>query len=145
MKEKIIEEIIHSNHSPVNVEYLFCDFLDETYSFKEVGGPFEHMTPSSVLREMDPTWYRTGIADYEDDLVENQDYLRLGDDIFHPSAKEEYEELVDKLANVEVYYLGKDKVIEKLTGWYYSHCLEDEKAIGPFSTEEEAWQKAANE
>lgn len=44
----------------------FRDMLDECYSFKGVGGPFEHMLPSCVLEEMDPVAFRCGVNDFED-------------------------------------------------------------------------------
>jgi hypothetical protein len=52
--------------------------LDEVYDFKAVGGPFEYMLPSRVLKEMDPTGYRCGCNDYIDSLdtyeVEGETY-----------------------------------------------------------------------
>lgn len=47
-------------------ESLFDDMLDEIYGFESVGGPFEYMTPSAVLKTCDPIAYRCGISDYMD-------------------------------------------------------------------------------
>jgi hypothetical protein len=40
--------------------------LNDCYSFAKVGGPFEHMQPSEVLKECDPTAYRCGFNDWLD-------------------------------------------------------------------------------
>lgn len=48
----------------VDRESQFDDMLDECYSFASVGGPFASMSPSSVLKEVDPTAYRCGVNDY---------------------------------------------------------------------------------
>ncbi len=50
----------------VDVEARFDSMIDESYDFSKVGGPFEHMSPSRVLREMDPTAHRCGVADFSD-------------------------------------------------------------------------------
>lgn len=51
---------------PADREARFDAILDESYSFKDVGGPFTYMQPSQVLKEMDPTAYRCGVNDMED-------------------------------------------------------------------------------
>lgn len=58
---RIVEEC-----KPVDREAAFDAMLDECYSFKKVGGPFEWMLPSRVLQEMDPTAYRCGVNDFAD-------------------------------------------------------------------------------
>ncbi len=55
-----------ANCTPVDIEVAFDEMLRETYSFASVGGPFDMMDPATVLREMDPTAYRCGCADWAD-------------------------------------------------------------------------------
>lgn len=69
MKSEIIkrlEQYISDECKAIDREKAFDDMLDECYSFEKVGGPFEYMSPSAVLKEMDPTGYRCGVNDYED-------------------------------------------------------------------------------
>lgn len=57
---------IKANCTPIDREARFDQMLDEVYDFKSVGGPFAHMVPSQVLKEMDPTAYRCGVNDHMD-------------------------------------------------------------------------------
>ncbi len=87
----------------VDVEERYCSMIDECYSFEKVGGPFESMTPSRVLKEVDPIAYRCGLGDYgdsDDNLVE------IGDDYYEidevETAKEGFlNELRAELAEAE--------------------------------------------
>ncbi len=64
-----LHERIASECNAVDTEALYAAMLDEAYSFEEVGGPFEHLQPSRVLKEMSPTDWRCGVADYSDSLA----------------------------------------------------------------------------
>lgn len=57
---------IKDNCTAIDREARFDQMLDDCYSFEDVGGPFAHMVPSQVLKEMDPTAYRCGVNDYMD-------------------------------------------------------------------------------
>lgn len=61
-----LEAHITAECSAIDREARFDEMLDECYSFDSVGGPFAHMSPSRVLKEMDPIAYRCGVNDYED-------------------------------------------------------------------------------
>lgn len=63
LTDKITAEL-----TPVDREAAFDSMLDESYSFDAVGGPFTYMTPSSVLKEMDPIAYRCGVNDFADGM-----------------------------------------------------------------------------
>ena len=60
------ESRIESDCKPVDMEQRFRDMLDECYTFDKVGGPFAYMSPSRVLKEVDPTAFRCGVNDYAD-------------------------------------------------------------------------------
>jgi len=65
--ENVIERLvahIQAECSIVDRQAQFDDMLDECYSFDSVGGPFACMSPSSVLKEVDPVAYRCGVNDY---------------------------------------------------------------------------------
>lgn len=57
---------VTSECTAIDREAHFDSMLDECYTFEKVGGPFEYMTPSRVLKEMDPTAYRCGVNDFAD-------------------------------------------------------------------------------
>lgn len=75
--EKLIEHVV-SECSAIDIEKRYNDTLNEIYSFESVGGPFEHMQPSDVLKEMDPTAYRCGMADWSD----GESYTEIGSDYY---------------------------------------------------------------
>lgn len=52
--------------SQIDWESRFDEMLDDCYSFEKVGGIFATMSPSRVLKEVDPIAYRCGVNDYED-------------------------------------------------------------------------------
>lgn len=76
MQNEIIAKLIsyvESECSAVDQEKQYDDMLDEIYSFDSVGGPFGSMSPSRVLKEVDPIAYRCGMNDYygtDDSYVE---------------------------------------------------------------------------
>lgn len=84
--------------SVFDIEAAFDDCLDECYSFKDVGGPFACMTPSRVLREIDPTAHRCGANDYADSLSKDGEITEINGDWFRTEEAEvARSELVDEL------------------------------------------------
>ena len=78
----------------VDREERFDALLDDCYDFSKVGGPFEHMSPSTVLKECDPIAYRCGVNDYAD----GEGWLEIGGDYYESSDVEEAREsFVDEL------------------------------------------------
>lgn len=77
LNARIIDEI-----SAIEADKSYDEMLDECYSLKSVGGPFEYMSASTVLREVDPTAYRCGYSDYVDSQgwIEFDDGYREHDD-----------------------------------------------------------------
>lgn len=53
-----------------NIEKQYCEFLDESGMISI--GTLEYL-PSEVLREVDPTAYRVGLADYSSFYGEEDD------------------------------------------------------------------------
>lgn len=64
--------------------------LDELYSFGSVGGPFAHMSPSEVLKEVDPTAYRCGYNDWLDGELRH-----------NPSGFDGYEEAEERVSEAQ--------------------------------------------
>jgi hypothetical protein len=91
-----------SECTPIDREARFDGMLDDCYSFDSIGGPFANMSPSSVLKECDPTAYRCGVNDYADGEgwieIEGSDYD--SDDV--EKAREEFmDEMRSELADLE--------------------------------------------
>lgn len=61
---KMIRTQLKQDAKPYDMDSAYREMLDDCYSFKSVGGPFEHMSPSGVLETMDPTWFRCELNDY---------------------------------------------------------------------------------
>jgi hypothetical protein len=76
--EQLIEHV-QSECSAIDQEKLFDAMLNDSYSFEMVGGPFESMLPSEVLKEVDPTAYRVGIADY---FGASDDYFEIENELY---------------------------------------------------------------
>lgn len=57
---------VTSECNAIDREERFDAMLDECYSFNSVGGPFACMSPSSVLKEYDPTAYSCEVNDWAD-------------------------------------------------------------------------------
>lgn len=96
-----LEAFITDALAPANMEEAYDDMLDDIYSFEKVGGPFETMLPSRVLKEVDPIAYRCGLADYSSEEtyeVDGNEYLRHEVD----RKKEEFcEQIRNEIADLE--------------------------------------------
>lgn len=82
MKHRSLPQILKDDYKTVNVEKEFKEWYDETYSFDKIGGPFQYMSPSSVLQEIEPTSYdqayldwldQCGYAEYDGDFYRQED------------------------------------------------------------------------
>jgi len=95
----------------INSEKAYDAMIDECYSFKSVGGPFEYMSPSRVLAECMPTDYRCGLVDYVDS--QSDCWVEIGGEHYEThavdEAKEEFiDELRAELTKLESSYEGTD-------------------------------------
>ncbi len=79
--QKFTEWMSDQSIKAVDVEKSYDDMLNELYSFKDVGGPFEYMEPAKVLKEVSPTDYRVGVSEHDDYLVDSG-YKRFENEIY---------------------------------------------------------------
>jgi hypothetical protein len=84
---------IRRNVAMVDVERLYDQMLDNTYSFDAVGGPFQYLQPSRVLAQADETAYLCGLADYQDSLAQERDYVEIDGDLY---AVDDIEEALEE-------------------------------------------------
>jgi predicted ribosome quality control (RQC) complex YloA/Tae2 family protein len=97
-----LEQHIADECTRIDREARFDDMLDECYSFEKVGGPFEYMSPSRVLKEVDPIAYRCGVDDYED----SEEWVEINGDYYErrdaEKAKEDFiESLESEITDLE--------------------------------------------
>jgi predicted nucleic acid-binding Zn-ribbon protein len=82
---------------PDSCEEQYCEMLDEQGDI-EIGNIT--LTPSDVLRKMDPIAYRTGLSDYVDvlDIDNDPSYNELKEELSDlEDDKERSEELIEEL------------------------------------------------
>ena len=95
MAVRTIERILADEFTTVDMECAFDSMLDELYSFESIGGPFESMSPSHVLKEVDPVKYNVCLADF----VDNEDFVNVGSDCYtradYDAAEEIHESELD--------------------------------------------------
>lgn len=92
---KSLIDYVTEQVEPIDQEAQFDSMLDECYSFEKVGGIFSNMSPSRVLKEVDPTAYRCGINDY---FGCNEDLFEIGSDYYDTDEIEKARtEFVDQL------------------------------------------------
>lgn len=95
---KDLEESIENFEiDPDSCEEQYCEMLDEQGDI-EIGNIT--LTPSDVLRKMDPIAYRTGLSDYVDvlDIDNDPSYNELKEELSDlEDDKERSEELIEEL------------------------------------------------
>ena len=99
---------VKEDGQPRDMDSAYRETLDEIYSFKSVGGPFEHMQPSRVLENEDPTAFRCGFNDY----LDSEEVTEIGDEYFDSKELEDIREQVADALDSEITELEEE--IEEL-------------------------------
>lgn len=93
----IIQELhdkVKEDLTPLEVNSMYDDMLDECYDLSEVGGPFSHMLASKVLGECDPIAYRCGFTDW----LDSERFYEVDGEYYHGTDLERIkDELIDEL------------------------------------------------
>ncbi len=90
-----LEAFIAEELTAPDLESIYDSILDDIYSFEKVGGPFETMLPSRVLKEVDPIAYRCGLNDWAD-----QDFMEVnGESYWKEEVDRKKEEFLDNIRN----------------------------------------------
>ena len=87
MKLELIK-ILFDNFDTVDIDDEFDRYLNETYSFGDVGGPYVYLIPSTVLKKCSPVDYDC----YQVDWLDEQDYIEY--EGYH-WKKADYEEALE--------------------------------------------------
>jgi len=64
------KQLIQNELNAVDLEEIYSDALDDIYGVIEIAGIRGYLT-SRVLKEIDPTAFRVGMADYIDSLEQD--------------------------------------------------------------------------
>ena len=89
---------VKEDGQPRDMDAAYREMLDECYSFKAVGGPFDCMQPSRVLENEDPTAYRCGFSDY----LGSGQVTEIGDEYFDSKELEDIREQVADALDSEI-------------------------------------------
>lgn len=81
--ETLIAARVAAELDHFDTEEMYDRMIDEAYDFAQVGGPFERMQPSAVLKEMDATAYRCGHNDYVDSLSRDREYEEIDGELYN--------------------------------------------------------------
>lgn len=100
-QEEKLAKCVLDELTPIDMHERYDEMLDECYSFESVGGIFASMSPSRVLKEMDPTAYRCGFNDWIDgELGETVETVEgIDDDQYYD--KDEVDEIRERLEDEE--------------------------------------------
>ena len=91
-----LEQKIADDLDTIDRESRFDEMMNELYSFDAIGGPFQHMEPARVLKEIDPVAYRCGVNDYAD----GEEWIEVaGENYDAGEVDEKRDELIEELEN----------------------------------------------
>jgi hypothetical protein len=135
-REQYLEERIYDEHDYIDVEEATIEMLNETYSFKQIGGPFTYMSAGDVLKEYDYTAFREEVNNYQDHMIRNGNWIEFDQACWLPEAQKLIDYVKDAIKNVDPFQVTG---IEH-PGWYYY----DDMAMsqGPFDSAEACYNHA---
>jgi len=132
--QKTISELknkIREDYTEVDTEAQYDDMLDECYPFDK-NSIFSHLKPSKVLKEMSPTDYRCGYADYLNSLslVEVVSGEYYAEEDVQAAKDEVVYELEQKKEELEEELEGAERELEELTDREPENPEEKEEVCG---------------
>jgi len=135
-REEYIESRVYDEHEYIDVEEATKEWLDNIYSFKCVGGPFQFMSPSDVLFNYDNTSFREELNNYVDIMVRSYDWIEYDDNYWLPEAQKLIDDISDAIKDVDPFLVedGEHR------GWYYYDDMAMDR--GPFTSPEDCYDHA---
>ena len=88
---------IHANCEPFDRDAYAASSLNDSYSFKDVGGPFSDMLPSEVLKEIDLIAWNEHVNDCTDGECFEITHEGETENYSCSDCEEQKEELLDEL------------------------------------------------
>jgi hypothetical protein len=135
-REQYLEERIHDEHEYIEVEEATIEMLNETYSFKQIGGPFTNMSAGVVLKEYDYAAFREEFNNYQDQMIRDGNWIEYNQACWLPEVQKLIDYINDSIKNVDPFYVEDDQY----RGWHYY----DDMSIsqGPFNSPEDCYNHA---
>ncbi len=115
-----IDKKLVKEYRVADTEAAFDEMLDECYSFNSVGGPFQYLRASEVMKEMLPTDYRCGHVDWLDSECSDDRYYEASDGNHYDAksvndaAGEVVDEINDEIKELEM-QLGDEEDDDKIS------------------------------
>lgn len=137
--EEYIIEKLSEEFNCIDIEEETKDMLDETYSFANIGGPFQYMSAGDVLEQYDHVAFREEVNNYLDLQVQDNNWVEYNDRYWHIDAKHALEEYRDILKDCDPFHVSDGKH----PGWYYY----DKMAFvqGPFNEPYDCYNHAIDQ
>ena len=134
--EEYLESKVYDEHEYIDVEDATIEMLNETYSFKSLGGPFTYMNAGVVLKEYDYTAFRETMNNYQDSMIRNGNWIEYDNNCWFAGVEVFIENIKDAIKNVDPFHV----VGIFSDGWYYY----DDMAMsqGPFNSPEDCYNHA---
>ena len=135
-REQYLEERIYDEHDYIDVEEATIEMLNETYSFKQIGGPFAFMSAGDVLNDYDYAAFREAVNNYQDKMIRDGNWIEYDDNCWIPVVQKFIDYITDNIKDVDPFQVTG---IEH-PGWYYY----DDMAMsqGPFDSPEDCYNHA---
>ena len=135
-REQYLEDRVYDEHDYIDVEEATIEMLNETYRFKQIGGPFAYMSAGDVLKDYDYTAFREEVNNYQDHMIRDGNWIEYDDNCWLPIVQKCIDYINDCIKNVDPFQVTG---IEH-PGWYYY----DDMAMsqGPFADAEACYDHA---
>lgn len=102
--EDLLLAAVKEDGQPRDMDANYRETLDEIYSFKSVGGPFQFMQPSRVLELEDPTAFRCGFNDW----LDSEEVTEIENEYFDSKELEDIREQVADALDSEITNLEEE-------------------------------------
>ena len=116
--------------------------LNETYSFKSLGGPFTYMNAGVVLKEYDYTAFRETMNNYQDQMIRDSNWIEYDDACWFAGVEVFIKNIKEAIKNVDPFQVTG---IEH-PGWYYYDEAPAGTSMalsqGPFNSAEDCYNHA---
>jgi hypothetical protein len=139
-REQYIESRVYDEHEYIDIEEATIEMLNNSYSFKKVGGPFAYMSAGDVLKDYDPCAFREEANNYSDQMVRDGKWIYFHNEFFLYEAQYLIDDITDAIRDVDPFQVDDP---DHHPGWYYY----DDMALcqGPFADAEACYNHACLE
>jgi hypothetical protein len=135
-REQYIEARVYDEHEYIDIEEATIEMLNDSYSFKQIGGPFAYMSAGDVLKDYDYTAFREEVNNYQDYMIRDGNWIEYDDNCWIPLVQKSIDYINDCIKNVDPFQVTG---VEH-PGWYYHDDMAF--AQGPFESAEACYDHA---